>query len=397
MEQLSSQLLLLAFILYTVATIVFAVSITGEASEAKKKDYKRKWGRMGFLLTVFGLVSQLGYFFTRWVAAGHIPVSDMFEFMTFFSMTIVFAFIIIYLIYRANVLGVIALPIAVIMIGYASAFPMEVEPLIPALQSYWLRIHVTTTALGEGILTISFVAGLIYLIRAVDQTKASKRTFWLEFVMFSLLSTIAFILVSLLFRTLDYSTAFQWVNERGNQAKLLYNMPAIAGPYEGKMLSDGFGPLFQAPSWMNGAEAPRKLNTMIWSLVCGAVLYGAFRMIIRKRIVAFIQPLFKNVNLQLVDEMSYRAVSIGFPVFTLGGIIFAGIWAQIAWTRFWGWDPKEVWALITVLFYATYLHLRLSKGWHSERSAWLSVIGFVVIMFNLIVVNLIIAGLHSYA
>ena len=64
---------------------------------------------------------------------------------------------------------------------------------------------------------------------------------------------------------------------------------------------------------------------------------------------------------------------------------------------FWGWDPKEVWALITWLFYAAVLHLRLSKGWHGEKSAWLAVIGFAIIMFNFIVVNLIIAGLHSYA
>ena len=73
------------------------------------------------------------------------------------------------------------------------------------------------------------------------------------------------------------------------------------------------------------------------------------------------------------------------------------IWAQIAWSRFWGWDPKEVWALVTFLFYAAYLHLRLGRGWAGEKSAWLAVIGFVIIMFNLVAVNLIIAGLHSYA
>jgi cytochrome c-type biogenesis protein CcsB len=107
--------------------------------------------------------------------------------------------------------------------------------------------------------------------------------------------------------------------------------------------------------------------------------------------------LVKNVNLDLMDEIGYRSVLIGFPVFTLGGLIFAMIWAQIAWTRFWGWDPKEVWALITFLFYAAFLHLRLSKGWHGEKSAWLAVIGVAIILFNLVAVNLIIAGLHSYA
>ncbi|WP_176142372.1 cytochrome c biogenesis protein CcsA, partial [Halobacillus hunanensis] len=85
------------------------------------------------------------------------------------------------------------------------------------------------------------------------------------------------------------------------------------------------------------------------------------------------------------------------PIFTLGALIFAMIWAQEAWSRFWGWDPKEVWALITFFFYAAFLHLRLSRGWHGTKSAWLAVGGFAIIMFNLLAVNLIISGLHSYA
>ncbi|MNG08262.1 Cytochrome c biogenesis protein CcsA [compost metagenome] len=104
-----------------------------------------------------------------------------------------------------------------------------------------------------------------------------------------------------------------------------------------------------------------------------------------------------GVNPSDLDEISYRAIAIGFPVFTLGALIFAMIWANEAWGRFWGWDPKEVWALITWLFYSVYLHFRLSRGWQGLRSAWLSVIGFVIVWFTLIGVNLIIAGLHSYA
>ena len=109
------------------------------------------------------------------------------------------------------------------------------------------------------------------------------------------------------------------------------------------------------------------------------------------------QPLVKRVNSTLMDEIAYRSILIAFPIFTLGALIFAMIWAQEAWGRFWGWDPKEVWALITWLFYAAFLHLRLSKGWEGRKSAWLTVIGFLIILFNLVVVNLVIAGLHSYA
>jgi cytochrome c-type biogenesis protein CcsB len=140
---------------------------------------------------------------------------------------------------------------------------------------------------------------------------------------------------------------------------------------------------------MQGEKAARKLNTMIWSLLVGLVLYVLTRLILRKRVAAAIQPKLTRVKPSLVDEVSYRAVAIGFPVFTLGVLIFAMIWAQIAWNRFWGWDPKEVWALITWLFYAVFLHLRLGAGWHGEKSAWLAVIGFAIIMFNLIAVNLV--------
>src|SRR5699024_521415 len=141
----------------------------------------------------------------------------------------------------------------------------------------------------------------------------------------------------------------------------------------------------------------RKFNTLIWSFLAGTLLYGLIRLIFRKRIGAKIQPLLKRISPNLVDEIIYRSVAIGFPLFTLGGLIFAAIWAQIAWDRFWGWDPKEVWALITWFFYAAFLHLRLSRGWHGEKSAWLAVTGFAIIMFNIIVVNLVLAGLHSYA
>ena len=141
----------------------------------------------------------------------------------------------------------------------------------------------------------------------------------------------------------------------------------------------------------------KKLTTVTWAVLFGSLLYALIRLVSRRSIASMLQPMFQRVNSQLLDEIGYRAVVIGFPIFTLGALVFAMIWAQIAWARFWGWDPKEVWALITWLFYAAFLHLRLSKGWEGKKSAWLAVIGFMIIMFNLIVVNLIIAGLHSYA
>ncbi|MBM7604472.1 cytochrome c-type biogenesis protein CcsB [Metabacillus crassostreae] len=391
MASLSSNFLEIAFVIYLVAIFLFGGSIRDKRS---KSDKMSKWTIIAVATTILGFVSQLGYFITRWIASGHAPVSNLFEFATAFGMMLVLAFIILFFIYKVAILGLFTLPIVVLIIAYGSMFPTDISPLIPSLQSHWLYIHVTTAALGQAILSISAVAGIIHLVTVVDQKKSSKKTFWLEAIMYVLVITLGFILVTSTFKGLDYSAEFNWIDKKDQESVMIFNMPALVGPNEGELITEGrFQPIIELPAIISAV----KLNTVLWSVAVGTILYGLFRLIFRKRISALIQPLTKNVNLELVDEIGYRSVAIGFPIFTLGALIFAMIWAQIAWTRFWGWDPKEVWALITFLFYAAYLHLRLSKGWHGEKSAWLAVIGFAIIMFNFIFVNLVIAGLHSYA
>ncbi len=393
MITLSENLLYIAFIFYLLSIPFFG----GAIKQKKNLDHHQnssKWATFGIVISIIGFAAQLGFFFTRWSIAGHAPVSNLFEFTTFFGMCLVGAFIIIYFIYKTPLLGLFTMPIALLVIAFASMFPTDISPLIPALQSDWLHIHVTTVALGEAILAVSFGAALIYLVKVIDQTKNSKSTTWLEVVMYGLIATLGFVIVVSAFSFADYKAEFNWIDKNGNEAKVEYHLPALVGPNQGELLTDGkMEPLVSVPGIINA----KKLNTVIWSFGAGILLYGLFRLVLRKRIGAALKPFTKNINLDLVDEISYRSVLIGFPVFTLGGLIFAMIWAQIAWTRFWGWDPKEVWALITWLFYAAFLHLRLSKGWHGEKSAWLAVIGFIIIMFNLVAVNLVIAGLHSYA
>ncbi|MGG0187383.1 c-type cytochrome biogenesis protein CcsB [Bacillus rhizoplanae] len=385
MVEISSNFLFAAFILYLIATLFFGGAI---------KEKGRKWANVGISITILGFAAQLVYFVTRWIASGHAPVSNFFEFGTFFGMMMVGAFIIMYFIYKTSILGLFALPVAILLIAYASMFPREITPLIPSLKSYWLQIHVTTAAAGQAILAISFITGVIYLLKNVDQSKKSKQTFWLEAVIFSLVCVIGFIAVTTAFSSIKYEAKFQWIDKNEQQAEMVYNLPALVGPHEGKLVTtDKLEPAIETPAIINA----KKLNTVIWSIFIGSGLYILLRLILRKRVAAAIQPVVKKVDSDLLDEIGYRSVAIGFPVFTLGALIFAMIWAQIAWTRFWGWDPKEVWALITWLFYAAFLHLRLSKGWHGEKSAWLAVIGFAIIMFNFVVVNLVIAGLHSYA
>ncbi len=389
----SSNLLEISFILYLIATLFFGGGIRDKRNR-EKNDKPNTWSKIGIIITIIGFVSQVGYFILRWIAAGHAPVSNMFEFTTFFGMMLVGAFIIIYFIYKVNTLGLFALVVAMLMIAYASMFPSDVSPLIPSLQSHWLYIHVTTAAMGQAILAISFVAGIIYLLKAVDTTQKGKRTFWLEAVMYTLVVTVGFIIISTAFSFANYQADFEWINKDGEKVVQNYNLPALIGPNEGVLLTeDRLDPSIHMPAIIDA----KRFNTLLWSILTGTALYWLVRLITRRRISTLLKPLVKKINLDLFDEVGYRSVLIGFPIFTLGALVFAMIWAQEAWSRFWGWDPKEVWALITFLFYAAFLHLRLSRGWHGEKSAWLAVIGFGIMMFNLIAVNLILAGLHSYA
>jgi ABC-type transport system involved in cytochrome c biogenesis permease subunit len=338
----------------------------------------------------------------------------MYEFMTFLGMMIMAAFIIIFLIYRSLVIGVFALPVGIIILAYASVFPQEVQPLIPALQSYWLKIHVTTAATGEAFFAVGFAGGLMYLLRNINfksterQDKKEQRS--IEFILFIMLVIIGFVAAIFSFNAAGYKATFSKdvvVKDKAGTEQTVrqsvdYVLPPIFKPHgaDTDKMTAFLGvnkPLLEAPSWMNGSNAGRKLNTVVWSLISGLILYGILRLIVRKPLGAAINPILDGMDPEDLDEISYRAIAIGYPIFTLGALIFAMIWAAEAWGRFWGWDPKEVWALITWLYYAFYLHLRLSRGWQGKKSAWLAVIGFTIVMFTLIGVNLVIAGLHSYS
>jgi cytochrome c-type biogenesis protein CcsB len=97
-----------------------------------------------------------------------------------------------------------------------------------------------------------------------------------------------------------------------------------------------------------------------------------------------------------MDKAAYRIVAFSFPLYTVA-IICGAIWAEAAWGRYWGWDPKETWAFIVWVVYACYLHARATAGWKGRAAAWVNLAGFTSIIFNFVIVNMVISGLHSYA
>ena len=104
---------------------------------------------------------------------------------------------------------------------------------------------------------------------------------------------------------------------------------------------------------------------------------------------------YRLPSLDVLDSMNYRALTIGFPLLTLG-IITGSVWAQYAWGSYWSWDAKETWSLITWFIYAAVLHARLTAGWRGRKAAWFSIIGFAAVLFTFLGVNLLLSGLHSY-
>ena len=104
----------------------------------------------------------------------------------------------------------------------------------------------------------------------------------------------------------------------------------------------------------------------------------------------------KLPDAQALDRLAYKTTIIAFPLFG-AGVILGAIWAEAAWGRFWGWDPKETMSFITWIIYAAYLHARATAGWRNTRAAWINIAGFTAMLFNLFIINMVVSGLHSYA
>ena len=144
---------------------------------------------------------------------------------------------------------------------------------------------------------------------------------------------------------------------------------------------------------------------LVWHVMLSFIGEAAFAVAFGTSIMYLIRNRSKDGSfvsksfpaLTTLDVISYRAIIIGFPIFTIGALIFGAIWAKYAWGDYWSWDPKETWALITWVVYALYLHVRIVHGWKGKVAAWISITGFLATMFTLFGVNYLLSGLHSYA
>ncbi len=136
------------------------------------------------------------------------------------------------------------------------------------------------------------------------------------------------------------------------------------------------------------------LGDAIFALTfCVSIMYLIQERHIKKKKMGKLMRLLPSLS--LLDQLNYRLLSIGFPLLTLG-IITGSIWAEYAWGSYWSWDPKETWSLITWLVFAALLHQRLTVGWRGKKAAWVAIVGFGLVLFTFLGVNLLLSGLHSY-
>ncbi len=269
-----------ALLFYSTLTIYFVATVTYLVYLMKPTQIL---GRAAHWIVAGGFLVHLTFTVARYFEAGHTPITNLHESLSFFSLTIIGVFIIFERKYHVFILGSFVTPLALLLMLASSQYPSAIPELPPALKSKWLFVHSTLAFLSYATFAVAFGAAIMYLIQ-----------------------------------------------ERFLKKKRL-------------------GPLYQ-----------------------------------------------KLPSLDILDEINYRCLTFGFPLLTVA-IITGAIWAETAWGTYWSWDPKETWSLITWLIYAALLHGRLTTGWRGRRAAYLSIVGFFILLFTFLGVNLLPGeSLHSY-
>ncbi len=316
-------------------------------------------GKIASGITYLGFLCHTASIGTRWwesyqigAGMGHVPITNLFESMSLGAWTIVLIYIIVEWRYKNRTFGAFVMPVAFLAMTYIFVAPdvsKDIEPLVPALKSYWLYIHVLTSFLGYAAFAVSFGVSLMYLIINTVR-KDSLYGFWT-----ACLGALVVIVLAII---ADWAT-----------------LPDMQGKH---MLEATF---------RNPSTGVQVLSWAGYAVIL--FLLYVFGIKLKSALGKF------QTSSDMLDEVGYKTIAMGFPLLTVG-IITGAVWANKAWGTYWGWDPKETWSLITWLVYAAYLHARLTRGWSGGRAAVLSVFGFFSVIFTYLGVNLLLSGLHSY-
>jgi len=308
----------------------------------------------GALIHIYGFIQRFKEMYSiNYSIMRSIPITNLYESLVFFVMCIILGYLFIEWKYKNKSFGVFISILAGITIGITDLLGItkEVQPLVPALKSNWLLAHVTLSFIAYAAFAISFITALLHVIMG----SANKRSFKYIFSTF-LLGLMVFMFISVI---LDILTG--------------------ANPKSVKIFHS---------TLLNSSVI---LSIFSWILLTALIfLFWKFGDGIIKILRNF------KITSDFLEDITYKGIAFGFPIFTIGGLVFGAIWADQAWGRYWGWDPKETWSLITWFVYAFYLHAKFIRGWKGTKTSMIAVIGFLVTIFTYLGVNLFLSGLHSY-
>ena len=286
--------------------------------------------KIGFYGTACANVLAFLLLGLRWLNFGYFPLSNLYESLIFLVWGITFVTLIVEDNSNVAIVGSISTPIALFVTGFASlSLPESMQapsPLVPALKSNWLMLHVTVMMLSYASLIVGSLLSIFFLVLAKNQT-----------------SNLAV---------------------QGNSYGDMFAKPAYTDTF-----------FYESDSSVLASNATGEYQTG----------YSEKEKTSENRLGL----------LESIDNLSYRTISFGFPLLTMG-IIAGAVWANEAWGSYWSWDPKETWALITWLVFASYLHARITKSWQGEKPAMIASVGFVVVWICYLGVNFLGKGLHTY-
>jgi len=276
---------------------------------------------------------------------GHIPVSNLYEVFILFSIITALIYLHYEGKYRTKGMGGFVMLVISGAIGFLLWYHFDrdashIAPLVPALKSYWMKIHVPANFIGYGSFALAAMLGIMYLIRDNVERSADQNT--------------------------------------QRSAAWLVVMHAVPVAIVGYVLIHHF------------TINPLSMTRIVTWVIASVLLVMVYHLSVRRELVLAVIP-----KLDVIDDVMHKAIALGFGFFTIATVLGAA-WAAEAWGGYWSWDPKETWALIVWLNYAAWLHMRLMKGWRGVPLAWWSVVGLLVTTFAFLGVNMFLSGLHSY-
>jgi cytochrome c-type biogenesis protein CcsB len=387
------------------------------------------------LATWAGLIANTAAVAHRWYEAGHPPFASLYEMLLSFVWTLAALTLVAEKRYGVKVIGTVTMPVAIVGVVLMQLLRSEVRPLVPALQSTWLHVHVTLAMLAYAACALSFALAMMFLIQDKMETEtflaatsiftigiyAAVLTRFERWGGFNVVAwdaenkTEVFIskgvrlfvtipdlgwLMLLVFFTVAAPLVFYSISRvRKNEGLLAVANQAVFVSILLQVLAlvffllrarDGRYPSLDAEGLYPTTLAA---SPFILSALVGGIFANLLYLLLlwRRRDLESLLP-----DADTLDRITYKTICIAFPLLTL--MIAAGAyWANRAWGSYWSWDPKETWAAITWLVYAGYLHMRITRGWRGRRAAYFAILGFAVVMFTFFGVTYLLPGLHAYA